>query len=400
MLAGLDQAVGVGGVIDQFVWRESQQVGRIRIERREIGEIVGIRHPGPVIDRRCLAIRQAHRQLEMQVRLPATVHRRRAEGREQRPGPKPVARLQTGNAGRVEMAIQGEKGIPVIGRMAQHDSAAIILRVCAVDGGHHLALQRRVDRPAVRREQVDADMHGPAPLDRCRCRQIAFGRIDKPRLEIMADMHRLAIKGGGDQPVAFIKGQVRRIRRQHRIPHRDGTDRRIAERRPHHRRKPVPVRPQPAADSRRAVGDAEPGRHPKPHRHLAPVPAKRLLQKGQRRRLADRHIGVVGMFARHDRAVHQRHAKPHHHQREDHPDLLRRHRTGGGITLDQRRQRLHRPRLVQHHIGCRRREVTHRRRPDHVTEIDHPGKGRAVQRRADEEVVVIAVAMNSLIFEI
>ena len=106
------------------------------------------------------------------------------------------------------------------------------------------------------------------------------------------------------------------------------------------------------------------------------------------------------MFARHDRAVHQRHAKPHHHKWEDHLDLLRRHRTGGGITLDQRRQRLHRPRLVQHHIGCRRREVTHRRRPDHVTEIDHPGKGRAVQRRADEEVVVIAVAMNSLIFQI
>ena len=167
----------------------------------------------------------------------------------------------------------------------------------------------------------------------------------------------------------------------------------------HHRGHAAALRGKPPGDTRRALDNVKTGGDPKPPRHVVPAPVARHLKKRHRRGLTDRHIGIIGTFARHHRAVHQRHAEPDHHQRIDHVDLARRQRAGGHIAGDKRLKRRHRARLVEDHIGRRRRQITDMRGPDHVTEINHPGQGRTVKRRPDKKVVIIAVAMNGVVVQ-
>ena len=154
------------------------------------------------------------RHLEMQMRLPASIYRRLAQACNLLSCLYRLPVRHTGDAVRVKMAKKRVKGRAPVIAMCQHQNTAIIQLSIAVHSGNDMAIQRRKDSAAGRREHINAQMHCPPPFYRAGARQKGRFRIDKSRLQIMANKHLRAVQCRRNKGHSFMSAYMRRICRQ------------------------------------------------------------------------------------------------------------------------------------------------------------------------------------------
>ena len=124
----------------------------------------------------------------MNMRLPTSITLNRTESGKYRALRNLLPHNKISDAGRVEMPIEGEERIPLIGFMRQNDHTAIIQPSGPIDRSHHNAIQWRMDGTVCRQKHIHAKMQCPPPIDRViRCQKGRFS-INQTRLQIMPYM--------------------------------------------------------------------------------------------------------------------------------------------------------------------------------------------------------------------
>ncbi len=254
--------------------------------------------------------------------------------------------------------------------VAQHEQPAVVARPVAVLAPLDDAVQRREDRRAGRREQVDGHVpRAPAPV-----RRLELGRgVDLALLVVAADRETL-----------------------------DGTH--LAAQVEHRRRIEITLDHGRAACRREELADPAglrarlvPARVAEAEVRELRILARETLERLRHARLADQQVLVV----RRGRELPGRHRdaqlQPHAHQLEQHRELVLAQRRHLVVAAHHRHDRTGRVRLVLHRVRARDREPAHAGGPDDVAEVDQP-RDRAVL--AHQHVVLVGVVVDDLVRQV
>ena len=193
--------------------RQSEQQVRVRAEAAPQVGLVAQRHAGQVGD-------EVREQLQVQVRLPPAIDLPRAQPRDL----LARAHLARGQRLRIEMAVQR----PEVA-VAEHQQAAVVAQPVAVLAPLDDAVERRVDRGARGREQVDR--HVARPPAAVRGPELGRG-VDRALLVVAADRQAVDRRHRAGQvehrrggPVAVHDRHGRRARED--LAHAPGLGRRL-----------------------------------------------------------------------------------------------------------------------------------------------------------------------------
>ena len=368
-----------------------QEVGVGRQARPQL-PLAGQGDPGKVR----VPLEQVEDHLEVEVGRPVAVRGRRAHPRDGLARLDAPADREGGERVLGQVAVEGEERRAVARLVAEDRQRPVVLRCGVVREDVDDTRQGGADRRPRLDEEVDPEVDRP-PLVCGPPRREGRRQVDPARLVVTphADRDPRAPHRGED-PLGQGPGlDGRGVRAEEEAADAEVQDE--AGRLPQVRVEDgPPLHPLEPRDDRRAVGDGrEPAGRPERVVGEAGVDPVEPLERGPRRGLAHRDVGVAGGRARPHRGVRNTHRETRADEGEEERDLLRLEREGGVVAGDDRGRRGERVVLAQERVGRRDRRLRHEEAVVQVAEIEEARHlaGMGVGR-ADQDVVVVRVAVD------
>ena len=341
--------------------------------------------------------------LEVDVRRPVAVSRRRPDRADALPAGDLLTRRQRLETVGSQVAVQRVEAGSALGRVLEDDGRAVVVARGVVVDGVHAAGQRSVHGRAGLHEDVQGDVHGAAlgVLGGHRARRGGerVAAVDEPRFVVAADpdvgprlAHLRKEPGRHGRGVEGLGGSP-----ELRAGDRQVEDDRPAEVGRDDRREFSAVLSEPGLDrgrlraGRAAAGISQSGSGE------TRMDLGHAAEGFPGRGFAHEQVGVVGLGRAAVRGKTDARAEAHRSQDPDGIQLRLRERALRVVAGHDALRRHEGLGLAEDAVGHGDRELADRPRLDHVAEIEKP-RDRAVLgplgRRTDEDVVVVGVVVD------